>query len=235
MADLSFMVDDSTVGYVDEYVAVEAAKKPPRRYLGMSEIGGECTRALWLKCHTDFKETFSGSQYRLFDTGHLIERRVVRNLRAAGLEVTQRQKSFSVFRGRLRGHWDGLITGLRESTRPHVLEIKSASEKNFKILKDAGIESSPRYLAQVQMYMGCSGLDRALFIVENKNTSERIQERIRFDRDRFDMLREKARLIIEAQTPPSGINDNPAWWQCKICPLNNEQWCRKEWKSKDTW
>lgn len=234
MADLSFLTVDSTIGRVDEHIVAEAAKEPPRRYLGVSEIGDECVRRLWLKFHTNFRESFSGRVYRLFESGHIIERRIVRDLRAAGFKVNRGKKAntFEDFGGAFQGHSDGIISRLIESGKSHVLECKSANDKNFKEMKTKGVESNPKYEAQAHLYPGYLGFDRTFFVVENKETSERIQERVKFDKGKFDMLREKARLIIEAKEPPRGISDNPAWWSCKLCPLNDENWCRREWRKE---
>jgi len=233
MTDLTFIYEDSTIAEVDKTVALIASKEPLRTYLGMSEIGDECVRRLWLKYHKGFVETFEGRLYRLFDTGHIIEQRIVKDLRAAGLKVNRSKKanSFSDFDGKFQGHSDGIIKGLKESGKVHILEAKSCSDKKFKAFKEKGIETEPKYAAQAQLYAGYAGLDRIFFVLENKDTSERIQERVKFDKGRFDMLREKARLIIEAEVPPSGISDRPDWWACKFCALNNEQWCRRDWSS----
>lgn len=232
MADLTFLIKETTIGKTDAAIETDGATKPRRSYLGMSEIGDTCARRLWLKAHTDFQEPFSGRLLRLFETGHIIERRVIRDLRRAGFIVGGRQKVFKDFKGKFKGHCDGIVGGLVESGQPHILEIKSANEKGFKAFKEKGIESAPKYAGQVQLYMGYAKLKRALFIVECKNTSERVQERIKFDAKVFELLREKARLIIEAKTPPTGISSRPDWWECKMCPLNNDTWCRKDWEVK---
>ena len=231
MADLTFLYEEDTIATVDKAVALKAQSEPPRGYLGMSEIGDECVRRLWIKYHAAPIEEFSGRMHRLFDTGHLIEARVVRDLRLAGLKVNRSAKanSYSDFDGLFRGHSDGRITGLKESSKTHILEVKSASDKRFNEFKKNGIESDAKYFAQAQLYMGYAKLVRCLFVIENKNTSERIQERVKFDRALFERLREKARLIIESKEPPRGISDRVDWFQCRMCNLNNENYCRKDW------
>lgn len=226
MSDLSFLQDDSTLGKVDRYIEVANGKRP-RRYLGMSSIGDGCTRRLWLKYHGGFRERLTARQIRLFDMGKIIERRIIRQLRGAGYNVHSCQTAYEDLGGRFKGHPDGIIEGMEESTAHHILEIKSANEKNFKKFQENGIGHYPKYVAQVQCLMHYAKLDRAFFVVENKNNSAQYQERVHFDRAAFELLREKARLIIESDAPPLGINDNPMWWECKMCPLNNEEWCRR--------
>lgn len=204
----------------------------------MSSLGDMCHRRLWLEYHKGFKEAFPGRMLRLFKMGNTIEKIVISDLRAAGYRVTGRQQAFHDFGRRLRGHCDGIIEGLRESSRPHILEVKSASDKSFKEFQAKGLSGhsyADKYEAQLQMYMGYAGLDRALFVVENKNDQARYSERVRFDFHRFGELREKARNIINARLPPRGISDRPDWYQCKYCHLNNEVNCRKKWEGELLW
>lgn len=231
MADLSFLQETTTLAVVDRQI--ESRRVKPRRYLGMSELGHNCSRYLWLKVHKAPPEKFTARMLRLFDMGHLIEKRVIRDLKKAGFHVSGTQAKFKDLNGELKGHCDGIIEGLPESKKPHILEIKSANGKNFKEFVKEGIAGhslGSKYLSQVQLYMHYAKLDRALFIVECKETSARHQERIRYDKTEALKLVEKAKAIIEAKTPPRGISDRPDWFACKFCYLNNEEWCRREWR-----
>lgn len=233
MADLSCLIDDSTIAHVDKTIEAAGAKKKPRRYLGFSEIGDICSRRLWIKLHTDYRPQLSGRVLRLFDTGHIIERRVVRNLKKSGYKVTGRQLRFKDFGGKFKGHCDGIVEGLRESSRPHILEVKSANDRWYKEFLKEGATSNPKYSTQSHLYMAYAGVDRCLFVVENKNDSARFQERVRLDMKIVDMAKAKAKAIIESKSPPSGISDREDWYQCKMCPLNNAEWCRRDWDCKD--
>lgn len=233
MVDLSFILDETTIAKVDEVVASEGAKEAPRTYLGMSEIGHDCSRYLWLKFHKGFRDTFDGRMIRLFDTGYLIEKRIVKDLRKAGYKVNCGKKSNTFVDGNFRGHSDGIISGLKESKKKHILEIKSMNDKNFKkFLKEGMQASNPKYYTQAQVYMGYAKLEKAIWIVENKNDSARRQERVSFDKTFFKELQEKARLIIESKAPPKGISEDESWWKCKFCQANNEDWCRKRWEGE---
>ena len=235
MADLTFLTADSTLGLMDAK-AEACHKRRVSTSLHMSQIGEECSRKLWLSLYSGFTQKTDARMIRLFQMGDIIERRVLADLKLAGVKITGRRRVFSDFNNRFRGRPDGIIEGIKESSKVHALEIKSCNDKSFKLFLKHGVKDHPsvgdKYYAQVQMMMHYSGLDRALVIVENKDNSERYQERIKFDKGRFDMLREKARLIIEAKEPPRGISDNPAWWSCKFCPLNDENWCRREWRKE---
>ena len=240
MADLTIM--DTTLHRMDTAL-VEAEKvKPPRDYLGMSEIGDSCARKLWLNYHTDRTSTASAQGLRIFGMGDLIETRIVRDLRRAGIKVNRSAKGNTYLQtvysskktsdnvylplGRFMGHSDGRVKGLPESSREHILEAKSCNDKSYKAFVKDGVEGhktyGAKYTAQVQCYMGVSGIHRALFIIENKNTSERYMERVYFNQRIFTQLKAKAKAIIEATTPPSGISDRPDWYECKFCSHNNE-------------
>jgi len=59
----------------------------PRGHLGASAIGGKCARKIWYQFRWYKEEAFSGRLLRLFNRGHEEEFRIVRWLRAMGLEV----------------------------------------------------------------------------------------------------------------------------------------------------
>ena len=235
MVDLSFTLEETSIAKVDRVVEVEGANEAPRTYLGMSEVGHECSRYLWLKVHEGFRDTFEGRLYRIFDTGYIIEKRIVRDLRKAGYKVNRGKKanSFSDFDGKLRGHSDGIIKCLIESKKKHILEVKSMNDKQFKKFLKEGIQSShPKYYAQAQLYMAYADIERALFVVENKNDSERRQERIKYDREFALSLVIKAEDIIRRTSPPNGISEDPTWWKCRFCQANNDKYCRKLWPNE---
>jgi hypothetical protein len=233
VVDLSFIQEASTLGIVDKAIQDQEAGQEPRSYLGMSEIGDECSRRLWLKYHTGAKEIFKPQLLRLFRTGKLLEEQIIKDLRAAGFTVSGQQEVFKDFDGKFKGHCDGIISGIPESKKEHILEIKTSNAKNFTKFQKSGIAAheiyGAKYVAQAQCYMGYANLDRALFIIENKNTSERYQERLRFDRKLFQVIQEKARQIIESKFPPDGISIRQEYYKCQWCSFNNGDQCRKIW------
>lgn len=224
------------MGRVDKYI--EGRRQKRRPYLGMSDIGDPCSRRLWLKLHGKFHEKHSARVLRMFHTGTLIEKRIIRDLKAAKFKVYGTQREYSDFDGMLKGHCDGIIEGLPESSKPHLLEIKSASDKSFKEFQKNGVEKhslGPKYWGQINLYMGYEGLERGLFLIENKDTGERYQERVHFDRGLFSTLVDKAGRIITAPAPPRGISERPDWWACKFCFLNHDGACRKVWQGEVGW
>jgi hypothetical protein len=188
------------------------AAQDVRNYLGMSGIGDGCDRKLWLKVNGYPEHQLEGRIARVFDMGHAVEARVKAVFREAGYEITDEQLEFVDFDGRFRGHCDGIIRGITQ--KPHILEIKSANDESFKKFKKQGLNSKPVYYDQLQCYMGYSGLERGLFVVENKNSQDLYVERVYFDPPRFEEIKVKAAKLLSANYPPTIDNDYP---YCNTC------------------
>ena len=206
----------------------ENRRNAHRPHLGGSQIGNNCTRALWYQFRWAFTEQHEGRILRLFETGEREELRVIQNLRAAGCTVwdrdphTGQQFRYTAHGGHFALSLDGVVEGLPESSKPHTLEVKTMSEKHFKTLQNLGVATAkPVYYAQCQIGMHLSGLDRCLFIVVNKNTDEIYAERLRVDHAFAKGLLEVAHKIIFAEHPPIKISNDPAWFECKFCPYHS--------------
>jgi CRISPR/Cas system-associated exonuclease Cas4 (RecB family) len=185
-----------------------------RRYLGCSLLGHPCERHIWYDFNGFPAEPWEGRIRMLFNLGHLIEAEVIHWLEAAGYQVDGRQDSFTALDGWLRGHCDGIVRHPSLGHRAHLLEIKSASKSAFDKFAHNGIKAEPKYSAQVQLYMGFAGLERALFVVYCKDNSDIYSERVHFERDTFRDLLAKAERIIAANDPPQPIED---YITCKFC------------------
>jgi hypothetical protein len=196
-----------------------------REHLGASLIGKPCERALWYDFRWVTAAQHSGRILRLFQTGHLEEERLVRDLRASGatvLEVdpeTGRQFKVEALSGHFGGSIDGLAVGLRESPRTwHVLEFKTHSAKSYAQLVAKGVAASkPQHAAQMQIYMHLMGLTRAFYLAVCKDTDALYAERIEADPAEAERLLAKASRIIDAPRPPSRISEDPAWFECRMC------------------
>jgi hypothetical protein len=209
------------------YEQREAAGGGHRAHLGASVIGHACERYLWLHFRWAGRERFDGRMLRLFEAGHQFEPRAVAELRAIGVQVhevdeTGQQYRVSAHGGHFGGSLDGAVRGLPEAPRTwHVVEFKTHGDKSFAELTAKGVRASkPMHWAQMQVYMGLTGMQRALYLAENKNTSALYQERIEFDPAEFAKLSERAARIIAAAEPPPRINDDPAWYVCKMCTFH---------------
>lgn len=190
-------------------------EQPRRVYLGMSSIGDPCARKIWFGFRGYTALPLEGRLQMIFDFGNRVEEEVLKWLRLAGYEITDTQREFSELNGLFKGHCDGLIKGVTQKT--HVLEIKSASDARFKAFKTGTVASvSPTYLAQLQCYMGYTGLERGVWVVQNKNTSEIYVERLHFDMMEFKRIEARARRIISSnRVPPRGYPEGA--YECRMC------------------
>src|SRR5690606_12341698 len=197
-----------------------------RDHLGASIIGKSCARALWYDFRWVTPSCHSGRLLRLFETGQLEEDRMVRNLRATGatvLEVdpdTGRQFRVEAHGGHFGGSLDGVALGLLEAPKTwHVLEFKTHSGRSFPELAAKGVAlAKPQHAAQMQVYVHLTSITRALYVAVCKDTDALHIDRIPADPAEGERLLEKAQLIIHAQHPPERIREDPAWFECRMCP-----------------
>jgi hypothetical protein len=69
----------------------------------------------------------------------------------------------------------------------------------------------------MMVYCGLTGMDRAMYAAENKNTSELYFEWVHFDAEEFARLRARAERVITASEPPLRVSNDPSFWTCKFC------------------
>jgi CRISPR/Cas system-associated exonuclease Cas4 (RecB family) len=212
--------------------------EPQRPYLGASAIGKPCLRQHWYSFRWSKPAEFSGRLYRVFQSGHLQEPRIYNDLKAIGCTVydmdptTGRQWTFvePTSGGHFQGNADGIVTGLPQAPKsPHVLEIKTASDKMYKEMQKFGVKKAkPEHYAQMQMYMKWSidqfkedGCRKAIYIVVNKDNDDIYTERLEFDKDEAQAIIDKALAVITATEPPVGISNDPSWYECKFCDYHS--------------
>lgn len=207
-----------------------------RPYLGLSGIGHECWKYVWLQWRHCIKPVFPSRIHRLFRRGDLEEYRLVWLLRGIGFEIFEvdedgKQYSVSDFEGHLKGNLDGVAIipdhFWLEGAKPHpvLLEFKSANDNKFKECKSVGVqEFNSKYFYQQQGYCGYKELEGSLFCIVNKNDDEQYFEYVPARKKHFRNVVEKAETIIGSQTPPDRIaNASPTYWNfktksgCKYC------------------
>lgn len=208
------------------YAAYEARQGDGfRDHLGASIIGKSCDRALWYDFRWVTPSRFDGRLLRLFETGHLEEARLVRDLRATGATVldvdpeTGRQFRVTAHGGHFGGSLDAVAYGVREAPNTwHVVEFKTHATRSFAELAAKGVVvAKPQHAAQMQIYMALMGLTRALYLAVCKNTDALHVERIEADATEAQRLLDKAGRIIAAPRPLTRLSDDPAWFQCRMC------------------
>ena len=222
MVDLSNVIGQGSPGKAVE--AYYYASQEQRGYLGLSECGHECKRFLWYRHHGYPSAQIDGRALRLFQLGNNIEDQAVKDLRSAGFMVTCRQKEVEfTFNGiTLRGHIDGVIEGLVESSKPHLLEIKSANDKEFKRLLKCGsyMKWHPKYYAQIHVYAMELELKRILAYVECKDDSRIYTERIKTNTEYAVNLLQDVFEAISKPEPPERNCPSPSWYIAKWCDFS---------------
>jgi CRISPR/Cas system-associated exonuclease Cas4 (RecB family) len=222
---------DSTLSYIFQTYKNDANRK----HLGASQIGAECPRKLWYSFRWCLNPNFEPRMLRLFETGKLEEIRVIKNLKDAGIRVwevdpeTGMQFKFEMFGGHFSGSLDGVGKEFPEAPKtPHVIEIKTASDRRFKDLQKKGLkEAKPEHYAQVILYMHALKLTRAMYICVNKNTDDIYIERVYEDKIYAEELIQKAEVIIFSEAPPERIADTEGRFVCKFCEFKPLCWQRE--------
>lgn len=217
--------------------AIDAATVKPRKGAGdnrgiaMSQAVAECDRQIWYDLRwAALPETVTGQKQRIFDTGHIYERRLLDWLRAAGADVvevdeaTGGQFRVELADGWVRGKLDGKATGVPGApVVEHVVECKSHKLKSFKALKAAeatgeGLrKAKPDHFAQVQLYMHATGIHRGLYLAVCKDSDEVFAERIHYDPTFAIQIEERARRIARADHMPAAHDGHWCSW-CKAAP-----------------
>lgn len=203
------------------------AEEGNRPHLGASLIGHACERYLWLTFRWVDRKRFPGRMLRLFETGQLAEARFTANLRRIGVEVHDttpdgQQWRVSALGGHFAGSMDGACVGLPEAPKAwHVVEYKTHGDKSFKDLQARGVEKAkPQHWAQMQTYMGLTGMERAFYMAVNKNDDTLYTERLEFDAVDFAKLMSRAERVISANEPPLKCSNDPSWFVCKMCDFH---------------
>lgn len=189
-----------------------------RSYLGMSQIGHECSRYLWYHFRWAYQAEFPARMIRLFNRGHREEPEVIKELEKIGITCHSMQAEFVAGWGHIKGHCDGMCDGVIEAPKTtHLLEIKTMSDKYFKEMVKKGCKAAkPIYYGQCQVGMHGYSLKRALFIAVNKNDDSWYIERIRYNKDEAKELIAKGEGIILSDVPPIKVY-KPTWYLCKFC------------------
>jgi len=195
--------------------------------LSISELGSDCDRALWYSFRwASAPEKKTGKQLRRFETGNIEERRLIDDLRRIpGIKVididptTGKQRKVYALGGHLRGKLDAIAFGLPEAPKKwHVVECKATNDKTFKeIQKKGGKVAKVGHYRQYLIYMGETGIDRALYIVSNTNTDDIHAERFEFDPAEFLTLKARIERVIRAGRAPSRIAEDASKYPCILC------------------
>jgi hypothetical protein len=193
-----------------------------RDYIGASSIGSDCMRQIWYQFKGIKAEKVPTKMRRTWAIGKRLEGLVVDWLDEAGITLgvlpvrTLRSKAVPAFQGHIDSVWIG-----RDGKFNAIIEIKTAKDASFKIFVKKGVKVwNPQYYAQIQAYMGMSGIHSTYILVLNKDNSDLSDELVTFDEEFYQKLETKALMISTAVVAPPKIHGSPLWYQCKMCKFN---------------
>ena len=201
-------------------------REPPRPHLGLSVLGHECDRWVWLSFRWAIIEQFPGRMLRLFRRGQREEETIVKDLRAIGIDIHSTcLDSDGQSRVDFGGHVSGSIDGIIESGVPgaektrHVAEFKTHSLKSFNELKSKGVSGAKRqHWRKMQGYMLGTKIDRALYVAVCKDNDEMYTERVYLDKARAEALIRRGHMLALSERLPEPLSTDPTWYQCRYCP-----------------
>jgi hypothetical protein len=177
-------------------------------------------RQIWYEFKGFEAEEVPTKTRRTWAIGRHLEGLILDWLTEAGIEIARTwddlvSEGMPFFKGHLDSVW------IKKGKAFAIIEIKTAKDASFNIFVKKGLRAwNPQYYAQIQSYMGMSGIHTAHILVLNKDSSDIADELVTFDPDFYQKLREKAQMISTANVPPPKINGSPLWFQCKMCKFN---------------
>ena len=232
---------------IDKALQHDHIQQPERSYLGASRLGEPCVRALQYEyIQTPRDKAYTGQTLRIFEMGHMLEKRTWNWLQGAGFEIETHQPTtgevygFSVAQGQLQGHVDGIVwqvpEGLEQDIQvPAIWECKSLNARSWKQLVEKGVKvAKPVYALQIALYQAyleelIPGLSQnpALLTAVNKDTSELYHELVPFDPALAQTASDRAVTIFRAtqsgETLPR-ITQDPDSFYCRFCNWQTTCW-----------
>lgn len=191
-----------------------------RDYIGASTIGSDCLRQIWFEYKGVQATEVPTKTRRTWTIGRVLESTILDWLVEAGLEIKRDwpdlvAENIPYFKGHLDSVW------MKKGIPFAILEIKTAKDASYMIFVKKGLRTwQPQYYAQIQTYMGMSGIDKTYIVVLNKDTSDISDELIIFDKEFYEKIKQKALMIGNAHAMPPRVNSSPLWYQCKMCKFN---------------
>jgi len=211
--------------------AMENGKPLRKGRMGASVMGKPCERFLWYYFRKLFVKTFSGRMLRLFETGHLEEPRMIRELRGIGCTVHDKDEStggqfeFTALGGHVVAYPDAVVLGVPEAPKTwHIGEFKTMGgtetqkSKDFEKVQKEGVKvAKPEHHGQMQICMGLGKLTRAIYLTKKKATDELYSERIKYDPVDFKRIMDRAERVIRSSHPAERCATRPDSFSCKFC------------------
>tara|TARA_R110000744_G_scaffold17537_1_gene47418 strand:+ start:2170 stop:2997 length:828 start_codon:yes stop_codon:yes gene_type:complete len=218
-----------TLAAINAHYVKTRGDDKPRKYLGASAIGDDCSRKLWYGFRHCSQEKFEGRMLRLFERGHLEEKRFINFLESIGCTVWADNGTGQFTAKALGGHFSGSIDGVVKGMpdlpfpkEPALLEMKTHNDKSYKLLINQGIlKSKYQHYIQMQTYMHLMKLKQAVYMAVNKNDDNIHIEVIQLNPDVVNQVLQKASSIIFTNKPPPKCSQDPSWWKCRFCSAHS--------------
>jgi CRISPR/Cas system-associated exonuclease Cas4 (RecB family) len=186
-----------------------ATDRPPSAITGSRWHA--CDRKMWMQFRHIKAPVFKQETLRTFRIGHALEDLLCEWI---GHPVHMRE-------AKLLNRWGGtlgLIDGMFQDGEFFLLENKTANDKRWKEMAKKGIDQA--YIAQVQLYMHASDqlsahgnrLNKCLFVVFNKNTSEIFTEVVEYDPVYAQAQYDRIHDVMASEAVPYANNDVHCNW-----------------------
>lgn len=182
----------------------------------------------------------------VFWMGDLVEVTVVSLAKLAGVSVTgtglnQLEIKLPVNGGFVTGHPDGVVF---ENKEQFLLEVKSMSSYGFEKFEAGEVDAS--YLAQINCYMECLGLQKCIMVAINKESGVMHELILQKDQGVLDAARKNLATVMHST--PENLPDRAHGpdvkgllpWNCSYCSYYGTCWgnsiekvlIRNSWKLK---
>lgn len=199
----------------------ERIEDEPRNYIGASSIGSDCLRQIWYQFKGVKAEGVPTKMRRTWEIGKRLEGMILDWLEESGMKIARLWfdlRSDKV--GAFCGHLDSVWVDSKGNAKA-IIEVKTAKDASFKIFVKKGVKVwNPQYYAQIQSYMGMSGIFSTYILVLNKDNSEISDELVTFDPVFYKKLEEKALMVATAHVEPPRVHGSPLYFKCKMCKFN---------------
>ena len=206
--------------------ALENHTDAPRNYIGASGIGNPCERKIWYS----YKGLAGKDKPELkltFEIGKRLEAMILDIFEKTPIQVIRPSEEncdlFCVDKDlpSFSGHMDAIL--VLESGERIILDIKTAKASSYAKFVNQGLKAwNMQYYAQLQAYMGMTGLNRAILLAINKDSSEMHEEWVWFNDIYYQELKMKAARIIDCEVEPARINKSPLFYLCRMCSYSEK-------------
>lgn len=193
----------------------------PRDYIGASIIGSDCFRQIWYEFKGEKQEKIPPKTRRTWAVGSHLEHLILDWIELSGCAISREWYDLQSNNiPQFKGHVDAILVD-KKGNPIAIIEVKTAKDASFNVFLSKGLKLwNPRYYAQIQSYMGMSGIHKAYIVVFNKDSSDIMDELVVFDPEFYRELEEKAQFVVGAVSAPPRISGSPLWYQCKLCQFN---------------